>query len=158
MPIIMFSSIFVNCFSGLLIPEFSRYYVKNDFKKIKSITSFILALTTIISLILALIYFIFAPKVCLLIYNNTEIIRYVRIMSPLIVFICLDIVIDSILKGLDAQVSVMAINVVDCIISIIFIYFVVPYLGINGFIISIILSELINFTLSYIKLKKATIL
>ena len=38
----------------------------------------------------------------------------------------IDIVIDGILKGLDAQVSVMAINVIDCIISIGFIYFFVP--------------------------------
>lgn len=157
MPIIMFSSIFVNCFANLLIPEFSRYYVKKDFKRIKNITSFILILTTIISGILALIFFILAPKICLAFYNNAEIIKYVRILSPLIIFICLDIVIDSILKGLDAQVAVMKINIIDCLTSIIFIYLVVPQLGINGFIMSIILSELLNFSLSFIKLKKATL-
>lgn len=63
-----------------------------------------------------------------------------------------DIVIDGILKGLDAQVSVMAINVFDCIISISFIYFFVPVLGFSGYIISIFISEVIDFTLSGLKL------
>ena len=64
----------------------------------------------------------------------------------------LDIVIDGILKGLDAQVSVMAINVIDCIISIGFIYFFVPILGFSGYIISIFISEVIDFSLSGYKL------
>ena len=64
----------------------------------------------------------------------------------------LDITIDGILKGLDAQVSVMVINVLDCIISITFIYFLVPILGFSGYIISIFISEIINFSLSGLKL------
>jgi stage V sporulation protein B len=154
LPIIMLSTIFINCFANLLIPEFSRYYIKKDFKKIKNITFLTLAITTVLSAILALIFYVFASKICMAIYSNTEIINYVKILSPLIIFICLDIVIDSILKGLDAQVGVMAINIIDCITSIIFIYLVVPYFGINGFIFSIILSELINFSLSFMQLRK----
>ena len=66
----------------------------------------------------------------------------------------LDIVIDSILKGLDAQVSVMGINVFDCTVSIAFIYFLVPILGFSGYIISIFISEIIDFSLSGYKLLK----
>ena len=64
----------------------------------------------------------------------------------------LDIVIDSILKGLDAQVDVMAVNIFDCLVSISFIYFLVPILGFSGYIISIFISEIINFSLSGYKL------
>ena len=66
----------------------------------------------------------------------------------------LDIIIDSILKGLDAQVDVMIINVFDCLISIAFIYFLVPILGFSGYIISIFISEIIDFSLSGYKLLK----
>ena len=83
-----------------------------------------------------------------------EIAKYLRILSPLIIIMYLDIVIDSIVKGLDAQVSVMAINVFDCIVSICFIYFLVPILGFSGYIISIFISEIIDFTLSGYKLLK----
>ena len=35
MPIVMFPATFLTAVSGLLIPEFSRYYVKKDYSKIK---------------------------------------------------------------------------------------------------------------------------
>ena len=35
MPIVMFPSTFLIAVAGLLIPEFSRYYIKEDYKKIK---------------------------------------------------------------------------------------------------------------------------
>ena len=66
----------------------------------------------------------------------------------------LDIVIDSILKGLDAQVDVMAVNIFDCLVSIAFIYFLVPVLGFSGYVISIFVSEIIDFSLSGYKLLK----
>ena len=63
-----------------------------------------------------------------------------------------DIIIDSILKGLDAQVNVMFINIVDLLVSISFIFFFVPALGIKGYILSVFVSEFINFILSMKKL------
>ena len=154
MPIIMFPVILVTSFSGLLVPEFSRYYVEKKYKKIKTVSTIILFGTFMFSLFVAIIIFVFADKFAVLIYDKIEIAKYLRILSPLIIIMYLDIVIDSILKGLDAQVSVMGINVFDCIISITFIYFFVPILGFSGYIISIFISEVINFTLSGSKLLK----
>ena len=154
MPIIMFPVILVTSFSGLLVPEFSKYYVERKFKKIKSVSNIILIGTFIFSLLVAIFIFIFADKLAILIYDKIEIAKYLRILSPLIVIMYLDIVIDSILKGLDAQVSVMGINVFDCIVSIAFIYFLVPILGFSGYIISIFISEVIDFSLSGYKLLK----
>ena len=82
------------------------------------------------------------------IYKKIEIAKYLRILSPLIIIMYLDIVIDGILKGLDAQVNVMGINIFDCLVSIAFIYFLVPILGFSGYIISIFISEIIDFSLS----------
>lgn len=154
MPIIMFPVILVTSFSGLLVPEFSRYYVEKKYKKIKTVSTIILAGTFIFSLLVAIIIFVFADKLAIIIYDKIEIAKYLRILSPLIIIMYLDIVIDSILKGLDAQVSVMGINVFDCIVSIAFIYFLVPILGFSGYIISIFISEVIDFTLSGYKLLK----
>ena len=154
MPIIMFPVILITSFSGLLIPEFSRYYVEKKHKKIISTSIIILFGTFLFAIFITFIIFIFANKLSLIIYNKLEIAKYLRILSPLIVIMYLDIVIDSILKGLDAQVSVMGINVLDCIVSIVFIYFLVPILGFSGYIISIFISEILNFSLSGYKLLK----
>lgn len=148
MPIIMFPVILVTSFSGLIVPEFSRFYVNKDYKKIRSISFIILIGTLAFSILVSILIFAFADKLSLAIYNKLEIAKYLRILTPLIVIMYLDIVIDGMLKGLDAQVSVMAINVFDCFISIAFIYFFVPILGFSGYIISIFISEIIDFTLS----------
>ena len=148
MPIIMFPVILVTSFSGLLVPEFSRYYVEKKYKKIKSVSTLILCCTLAFSIIVSIFIFIFSNFLSSTIYHKLEIAKYLRILSPLVIVMYLDIVIDSILKGLDAQVSVMAINVFDCIISIAFIYFFVPILGFSGYIISIFISEVIDFSLS----------
>ena len=154
MPIIMFPVILVTSFSGLLIPEFSRYHTQGKYKKTRNTSALILVCTLIFSLIVAIFIFIFSDKLSNLIYHKTEIAKYLRILSPLIIIMYLDIVIDGILKGLDAQVDVMIINVFDCIVSIAFIYFLVPILGFSGYIISIFISEVIDFTLSGYRLIK----
>ena len=154
MPIIMFPVILVTSFSGLLVPEFSRYYAQGRYKKIRTVSSIILICTLIFSLIVAILIFIFADELSSLIYHKSEIAKYLRILAPLVVVMYLDIVIDAILKGLDAQVDVMVVNVFDCIVSIAFIYFLVPILGFSGYIISIFISEVIDFTLSGYRLLK----
>lgn len=154
MPIIMFPVILVTSFSGLLVPEFSRYYAQEKYKKIKSTSALILACTLIFSIIVAIFIFVFSDELSNLIYHKAEIAKYLRILAPLVVVMYLDIVIDSILKGLDAQVDVMIVNVFDCIISIAFIYFLVPVLGFSGYIMSIFVSEVIDFTLSGYRLLK----
>lgn len=154
MPIIMFPVILITSFSGLLIPEFSRYYAQGRYKKIKSVSSIILICTFVFSIIVAIFIFVLSDELSNIIYHKTEIAKYLRILAPLIVIMYLDIVVDGILKGLDAQVDVMIVNVFDCIVSIAFIYFLVPILGFSGYIISIFISEVIDFTLSGYRLLK----
>ena len=75
-------------------------------------------------------------------------------VALIIPFIYLDIIIDCILKGLDAQVSVMFINIVDLLVSISVIMIFVPWFGIRGYVVSIFISEILNFILSFWKLEE----
>ncbi len=152
MPVIMFPSVFINCFASLLVPEFARYYVKNDTKRINQMTRFLLFSTLMFSILICAIIFFFAEPICQTLYSKANISQYVKILSFLIPFIYLDIVVDSILKGLDAQVSVVFINIADCLLTTSFIYFVVPVLGFVGYILSIFVSEIFNIALSLSKL------
>ena len=79
---------------------------------------------------------------------------YIKLFAPLIPFMYVDIIIDNILKGLDAQTNVMIINIIDLIVSTCFIFFFVPLLGIKGYILSIFISEILNLGLSLNKLLK----
>ena len=84
-----------------------------------------------------------------MIFQNIDCAIYIRMLSPLILFIYLDNVIDNILKGLNQQFNVMLCNILDLILSIFILYFLLPKIGIAGFIIAIYISEIFNFLISY---------
>ncbi len=154
MPIIMFPEIFIKSFSNLLIPEFARYFAKKDFLKAKKVTILLLLLTGLFSIFISVLMYILSNYLGLQLYNNLEASYYIKIFSPLAFFIYVDTVVDSILRGLDAQVGVMIVNILDLIISCLIILFVVPKLGVIGYIISIYISEIFNFTCSLFQLLK----
>ena len=147
-PIIMFAGIFITSFSELLIPEFSRYYAKKDFKRAKDITKFLLIFTFIFCIFITVILFLFSEKLGIIFYNNSEVSFYIKILSPLFILMFVDNVIDSILKGLDKQVPIMWINIIDLFSSIVLIYILIPKLGVSGYIMSLYFSEIINLILS----------
>ena len=90
--------------------------------------------------------------ILLFLYKDLTASIYIKLLAPLATFIYIDTIVDSVLRGLDAQVGVMIINILDLVISTSFIYFVVPKLGIIGYIISIYLSEIFNFIASFVLL------
>jgi len=149
----MFPASFLYAVTGLLIPEFSRYYVKKDYYKIKMYSNKLIKGAFFFAITLCTFLIIFGNKLGTIIYHDESIGFYIKIFAPLIPFMYVDIIIDSILKGLDAQVNVLFINIIDLLLSISFILFFVPVYGINGFIASIFASEILNFVLSLKKLK-----
>ena len=154
MPIIMFPASFLSSFASLLIPEFSRYYVHKDYQKIRKYSDKLIIGSFLFSLVLTIFFLIFGNKLGILIYKDAEVGVYIKLFSLIIPFIYLDIIIDCILKGLDAQVSVMFINIVDLLVSISVIMIFVPWFGIKGYIVSIFISEILNFILSFWKLEE----
>ena len=149
MPIVLFPTLFLSAISSLLIPEFTRFFARKDYTRIKKNTKRLIILSIVFSSIITIFFLIFGDQLGKLIYNNEHVGLYITTLSVLIPLMYIDIIIDSILKGLNAQVSVMIINVIDLIVTVFIIYFIVPKIGIKGYILSIYVSELLNFVCSY---------
>ena len=156
LPVITFPIVFIGSFSSLIIPEFSSLMAKGYKKRILNISHKIFIIATCFSLIVTIICFAFANNLSLMIFQNLECAKYIKMLSPLILLIYLDNIIDNMLKGLNRQFKVMLCNIADLIITISLLYFLLPELGILGFIISMYVSEIFNFTVSYLELRKAT--
>ena len=156
MPVIMFPTVFIFSFSSLIIPEFSSLLAKGYKKRIINVSHKIFAIATIFSIIVAVICFVFANNLSLAIFQNLEPAKYIKMLSPLIVLMYIDNIIDNMLKGLNRQFKVMLCNIADLVITISLLYFLLPILGISGFIISMYVSEIFNFTISYLELRKTT--
>ena len=119
MPIVMFPATFLIAVAGLLIPEFSRYYVKKDYGKIRLYTDKLLIGSFIFSVFLTICFYAFGDNIGIMIYHKTQVGIYIKLFSLLIPFMYVDIIIDNILKGLDSQTNVMIINIESQIIQIV---------------------------------------
>ena len=126
MQVIMFPCIIITSCASLLIPEFSRYNIKRDFSKMNKIIDFMFKLTSFFSICMIGIFLTFTEEICYLLYHNLEISEFLLLLSPLIIFIYLDKIIDAMLRGLDKQVGVMFCNIFDLFSTIILIYLLVP--------------------------------
>ncbi len=154
MPILMFASVFINSFSGLLIPEFSRLLAGGNHKRLITICNTIFNLTFLFSIGICGIFISFSNDISLAVYQNLEPAFWISFFAPLIVFMYIDSIIDGMLKGINQNISVMFCNILDLIVTIAIIYFIVPKIGLAGYVFSIFVSEILNFTISAIQLKK----
>ncbi len=156
MQLIWFPCLFINVFAGLLIPEYSRLNALNSKKRINNVTSIIFKFTLLFSTLIFGIFFTFSDSLSMAIYNKMEVAKYIKLISPLVLIMYIDNVVDGMLKGLNKQVAVMKCNILDLFISIILMYILLPIYGIYGYIIVLFTSELLNGTISIIQLIKAT--
>lgn len=156
MPLILFPCSLISSFSSLLIPEFSYMNVKKENQKINFALDKIFKFCFIFSFLIMGIFWCFSKEINNIIYPNVDISFYIKLLCPLIVLMYIDNIVDGILKGLDKQISVMGINIIDLISSISLIYFLLPWYGIKGYIIVLFISEFLNGILSFILLIKST--
>lgn len=148
LPILMFPSIFIISFSSILIPEMAEYYATNNYTKIRNIANKIFKISFNFSFCMFGIFTNFSSELATLIYKNVEVGNILHILSPLVLFIYIDTVIDSILKGLNEQVNVVKCNIIDLFVSILCIYFLLPINGLKGYICVLFISEILNFLIS----------
>lgn len=144
MPLIMFPCSFISSFSMLLIPEFSYLNAKRSYERINFAICKILKFCFIFSFLIMGIFWCFSSELSFYIYNEESACIFIKVLSPLIVLMYVDNVVDGILKGLDKQVLVMGINILDLLTSVTLIYFLLPIQGIKGYIIVLFVSEILN--------------
>ena len=148
MSVLLFPNVFFTSFSRLLIPEFTSLMTKNYKKRILEICKKAFFTISIFSILMFIIFFFFSNE-------NLECSKYIKVLSPLILFIYLDNIIDNVLKSLNKQFEVMFCNILDLLLTISILYFLVPNFGLMGYLLSIVISEGFNFAVSYFQLYKA---
>ncbi len=154
LPVVLYPSSVLGVLSGLLVPEIASSKAKERWEHIRYILFRVLHLALIFSMVVAGVMFGFAKELSLTVYGSREAEEFIRLLAPLIPVMYMDMTSDGLLKGLGMQKQIMAINVSDSVISVIMIYFLVPKMGIYGYIFMIYFTELFNFVFSFCTLMK----
>ena len=152
MPLILFPSAFISAFAGLLIPEVSECLVQKNEARLQRVSYRALTLSLIFSIGVSGIMIFYSHELGLTAYKSAETAQYIRIMAPLIPIMYIDGTVDAILKGSGHQVYSMNVNIADALTACLFAIFLIPKIGIWGYIISIYATEIMNTTLSLFKM------
>ncbi len=156
LPIVLYPSSILGVLSGLLVPEIAECKIKKNEIEIQYIINRVLHLAMIFSLICMQVLFLMAKEFSFAIYHSDEAALFIKVIAPLIPIMYLDMTTDGMLKGLDQQLTIMKINVLDSVLCVVLVYFLVPKMAVTGYIITIYVAEIINFLLSFRKLCKET--
>ena len=154
LPLILFPNTIILAFSNLLIPEFTEFKTRSEYSRIRRISKKSLKYTLSFSIIVSILLIIFAGPISNIMYKSTEVVIYIKILSPIIPVMYLDSVVDAFLKGLDKQVTSLKINIFDLITSIFLVLVIVPKFGIYGYIFILYFSEILNFSFSFYNFNK----
>ena len=152
LPVLLFPSSILNSLASLLVPEVAECHAKGHFRQIRYITQRVLRITLYFGLGVAGCFSLYASDLSQAIYHNGDSTVYLRVLAPLVPVMYLDMTVDGLLKGLNQQVSSMRYNIIDSFLCVILVYFLVPRCQIQGYVITIFASELINFFLSFHRL------
>lgn len=152
LPLLLFPSAFITSFAGLLIPEVSECCAQNDTERLKRTAYRTLSLSLFFSIGVSGIMLFFSHELGIAVYRNEETALYIRVLAPLIPVMYIDSAVDAILKGSGHQVYSMNINIIDTLTACIFALTLIPKMGIWGYVISIYATEIMNTTLSLIKM------
>ena len=154
LPIVLFPMTPLTSFSGLLVPEFAESEGAGDSRRMERIATRAIAVTLVFATVVAVYIYAFSESLGYVVYGTYEAGRYVGVLSLVIPIMYLDHVTDSMLKGIGEHVYSMWVNIADSLLSVALVWVLIPIFGIFGYALVIILMELFNFTLSFIRLRR----
>lgn len=156
LPVVLYPAAILSSFASLLIPEVTEQQAANNKREIRYIAGRVYQMTMLFSIGVAGIMLFLSGKLGEALYDNAEVGHYIRVLAPLIPVMYMDTATDALLKGLGEQVYAMRVNIADALISVICVAILVPHLGINGYLITIYITEVFNATLSIARLLRVS--
>ncbi len=156
LPVIGFPSCLLAALAELSVPELTAAQVRGDTEAVRAAVRRLLKTGLYYSASVTLLLFLSAPAIGAVVFHSHEVGRYLRILSPLIPVMYMDIVTDGCLKGLGQMLRSMCYNISEALLGVAFVILILPRSGLTGFIVLIYLCELWNFSLSFSRLAEVT--
>lgn len=110
MPMLYFPSSFLTSFASLLIPKTAREFELSHRRAVRHITQRAVHAALQFGIFCSGIFFVFGSDWGEAFYKSREAGAYLKILAPLVPLLYLDVVVDSLLKGLDEQLNSMEIQ------------------------------------------------
>ncbi len=158
MPILFFPSVLISAFVSLLVPEIARRFSQREKNSVGYVS--LLSLNYIIrfGLCVSFIFFMWSSEIASKLFSDKSVGDWLHLLAFLPFFMYVDSVTDAILKGLNEQVFSLKVNTIDAISRVVMVFFCVPVFGVRAYIAILYISEILNLSFSFWRLRKITAL
>ncbi len=144
MPVLFFPFSFLTTLSTLLMPEITDAFLKKQNKTLEHLIRRTMLITCVLSAMAGGVFALFAQEIGQLFYHSAEIGFYLAVLGPLAPFMYVESMVDSILKGMDEQLATFKYSIIDSLSRIVLIYLLVPRFGMQGFLVVMLVSNLLT--------------
>ncbi len=148
MPILMLPAAAMSAFASLLVPEVASARAIGDKKKIDFMVNKCFQATLQFSFWVTGIFLCFGQEIGSAFYRDPRVGSTLLILTPLVPLLYLDQIVDSILKGLNQQLSSMKYNTMDSILRVLLIWILIPIWGMKGYLVMFFCGTIFNAGLS----------
>ncbi|MBC5626234.1 oligosaccharide flippase family protein [Clostridium sp. NSJ-49] len=155
-PIISFPAVLLMSLGRVLIPEISRAKAINNNERVNSLISRSIGFTCIIGIMSFFIFSNFYNELSISIYNRDDLGIFFKMISIAIPFMYIDMIVGGILNGLNQQVKSLEYQILESVLKIVLIYTIVPLKGVSGLIITMLITTVFSFILSFLRVIKVT--
>ncbi len=141
MPVIFFPNVLSNSVSVMLLPVISKAAKERKYSYISKIIWLTFFLCMLLGFSAAFVFFLTGSFIGNVLFQNELAGDFIRLLCWICPFLFLNATFSSILNGLGQTKATFLINAGGCSLRLIFIYFLVPVIGFQGYILGILVSQ-----------------
>lgn len=143
LPLVLFPTAIVNALSSILLPTISENFALKNKQYIQRLVKKSLIYTVLIGIIFMIFFFLSGRQIGVFLYDNTDAGYYITLLSTICPFLFCDIILASIMNGFGHTFLCFLVNLLNMLFRICCIYFLIPHMGIYGYLIGLIGGEFI---------------
>ena len=155
-PILMFPMAVLFGLAELLIPELARCSAAGSRQRIHYLAQRSLRIALLYGLLFGGILFVLGDDLCIALYKNRDAGVHLRRFAILAPMLYCDAITDAMIKGLGQQTASVRYNIITSGLDVLFLFFLLPQYGIEGYYYSFLITHIINFILSVRRLLRIT--
>ena len=152
MPLILFPAFLLGTVMELILPELTECRASGNTRQLNYMIDRVFRIGVLFSMCAMWIFLRFSGELGTLLYQSADAAYLIRMLAALTPFLYLDLIVDTILKGIGEQLSTMKHNLFTSCVSTVLLYLLLPKYAIYGYLIAVYTTKILNFTCSLSKL------
>ena len=156
MPLLFFPFGLLGSLATLLMPEITEAHVRGRRQTLRILLDRMLTLTMYASVLGGAFFFLWADLLGMLLYNSAEAGSYLRLLAPMAPVMYLESMVDGAIKGLGEQKASFGYTAWDSVLRIVGVLVLLPRMGMQGFLLVMIWSNLFTCFLNTLRLLRVS--